>query len=95
MAFTSLNFHVKPALRTDFKCKVPAAHKQPGFLSSVSHTVMVSSCSMAAQDWILLSTREATKICIYSGGWGFSACFTFALNQELLEASLNNYLKKK
>lgn len=27
MAFTSLNLHVKPPLRTDFKCKDSAAHK--------------------------------------------------------------------
>lgn len=96
MTFTSLNSHLKPPLRTDFKCKAPAAHKQPAFLISVSHIGIVSLCSMAAQGWIQHSTRgvawEATNICIYSGGCAFSACFTFSLNLELLEASLNIYI---
>lgn len=64
-------------------------------LSSVSHTAMVFFCAMAAQGCILPNTRagawEATNISIYSGGCGFSAHFTFALNLEVLEVSLNNY----
>lgn len=88
-------FQAKPPLRADLECKVPAARKQAALLSSVSHTVMVSFCSVAAQDWILHNTRgvawEATNICICTGACGFSAHFTFALNLEHLEASLNNY----
>lgn len=95
MAFTSLHLHLEPPLRSDFKCKVPAAHQQPTSLSSVGHTAMVSFCAMAAQGCILPNTRagawEATNISIYSGGCGFSAHFTFALNLEVLEVSLNNY----
>lgn len=102
MAFTSLNLHVKPPLRTDFKCKVPAAHKRPQhslalsvtqwWFPSASWLPRTGSCTTPR---VWLGTPQLSvfvlNICIYSWGCRFSAPLTFALNLELLEASLNNF----